>query len=249
VSRSGPVFYEHVTRAALWSARVVLPMVRHLLPVRSVVDFGCGEGAWLAVWRELGVEQTTGVDGSFVDLDRLLSSREEFVLGDLSAPFDLSRRFDLVQSLEVAEHLPPESAETHVETLVRHGPLILFSAAVCGQGGHGHLNERPYEYWRSLFAARGYSALDPFRGALARDRRVSPWYRYNLLLYANEEGLNAHRALAAHRIPEDRAVPDLAPALYQLRRFALRRLPGALVTRLAQVKEVKSVISARMTGR
>ena len=38
------------------------------------------------------------------------------------APIDLGRQFDLVQSLEVAEHLPAANAEQFVETLTAHEP-------------------------------------------------------------------------------------------------------------------------------
>ena len=34
----------------------------------------------------------------------------------------------------------------------RHSDIVLFSAAPPGQGGHGHVNERSYEYWRGEFA-------------------------------------------------------------------------------------------------
>jgi hypothetical protein len=33
-------------------------------------------------------------------------------------------------SLEVAEHLPPGVAQTFVDALVRHGSVVLFSAAI-----------------------------------------------------------------------------------------------------------------------
>ena len=77
-------------------------------PVQSVLDVGCGAGAWLTVWKSLGAE-TLGLDGNYVRPEQLLISPGEFSAVDLSASFSLDRRFDLAQSLEVAEHLPASS--------------------------------------------------------------------------------------------------------------------------------------------
>ena len=57
--------------------------------------------------------------------------------------------FDLVVSLEVAEHLPKECADIFVDSLVRLGPIILFSAAIPQAGGTCHINEQWPEYWRN----------------------------------------------------------------------------------------------------
>jgi 2-polyprenyl-3-methyl-5-hydroxy-6-metoxy-1,4-benzoquinol methylase len=65
----------------------------------------------------------------------------------LIQPLDLEKEFDLVVSLEVAEHLPASAADQFVNTLVKHGKKILFSAAIPGQGGQDHLNEQWPDYW------------------------------------------------------------------------------------------------------
>ena len=45
------------------SARVTVPLVIDAISPRSVVDVGCGLGAWLAVFREHGVDDLLGYDG------------------------------------------------------------------------------------------------------------------------------------------------------------------------------------------
>jgi O-methyltransferase len=72
------------------------------------------------------------------------------------APRVLDRRFDLVMSIEVAEHVPLEKHEALFDFLVaRAGHWIVFSGAWPGQGGHGHVAERPELDWRSEFTRRG----------------------------------------------------------------------------------------------
>src|SRR5579863_5860724 len=124
-------FYGYLAPLALRSAHRVVPHLAAALPIASVADFGCGQGAWLRVWRTAGAS-VLGVDGPYVDRSRLLLEPEEFRAVDLGERIDLGRRFDLVQSLEVAEHLPSAKARQFVETLCRHGSAILFSAAVPG---------------------------------------------------------------------------------------------------------------------
>lgn len=174
-------FYEYINSGALRSARVIVPLVSGSLKVKSVVDFGCGQGAWLKVWRELRAEEVVGLDGDYVDPNSLLIEKHEFRPTDLTKPVSLGRKFDLVQSLEVAEHLPAACAMAFVESLTAHGAIVMFSAAVPGQGGENHVNEQPYEYWRKLFLAHDFVMLDYIRPRLRDKNLVERWYRYNTL--------------------------------------------------------------------
>lgn len=229
-------FYASINQGSTASARVVLPLLLDLLPVQSVVDFGCGQGAWLEVWRELGVTDRIGVDGEYVDPDALLIPPELFRPADLSTPVDLGRRFDVVQTLEVAEHLPRAAADAFVKTLVQHGDIVFHSAAVPGQGGTRHINEQPRSWWRERFAAHDYVPVDPFRRHLLHTQDVKPWYRYNVLLYVRRERLAELPALAPYVVPDGQPIADLSPLPYKLRKVVLARLPVPAIDLLARVK-------------
>ncbi len=128
-------FFDYIERGSRASARRFVSLLIPALNPSSVLDVGCGRGAWLNEWKRAGVPSIHGIDGAYVNNTRILIDRSEFDAVDLSQPFDLGRRFDLVTSLEVAEHLPPATSKNFVASLVRHGDLILFSAAPLGQGG------------------------------------------------------------------------------------------------------------------
>ena len=170
----GPSFFEGRSGTVIASASVVVPLIDYYLGPQSVLDIGCGMGEWVGAFRSQGVEETYGVD---------ISAPEWLTRHDLTEPLDLGRDFDLVLCLETGEHLPEESADTLVDSCVHHAPSVVFSAAVVGQEGIGHINCQPHEYWHEKFAQRGYEMFDPFRPQLARDSRVSPWYKNNLFLY------------------------------------------------------------------
>lgn len=180
-------FFDGIVPESLSSAKVVVPLVVDLVHPASVVDVGCATGAWLSVFRDHRIGRTIGIDGEYVDRSKLLIPLDCFRAIDLAKPFCLSERFDLAMSLEVAEHLPENSARDFVRSLCQLAPIVLFSAAIPGQGGEQHVNEQWPEYWRQLFAGQDFRMFDPFRPALMHDGCVASWYRQNIFLFIRNE--------------------------------------------------------------
>ncbi len=163
-------FFEEEGRVAAQSAAVVVPWLVSEVGPTSAVDVGCGTGEWVAALRGLGVD-AFGVDG-FAPLVPWLER------ADLTEGYDCSG-YDLAISLEVAEHLPSESAEPLVEGLCA-ARVVLFSAATVGQQGIGHINCQPHDYWHGLFEAHG--KLPEHVGSLFTEP-VADFYRRNCFLY------------------------------------------------------------------
>jgi SAM-dependent methyltransferase len=191
--------YEDWLRGSTESARVTVPLVLERIPAQSVVDVGCGLGAWLAVFKEHGVEDVLGYDGPWVDRSRLLIVPGEFRVADFHEPLEAERRFDLAVCLEVAHLLEPEHAERFVETLVSLADLVLFSAAIPGQGGFHHVNEQWPSYWAALFESRGFVATDPFRAALWAQPDVKWWFAQNVVCYGTPSAVERLPGLAHAR--------------------------------------------------
>jgi SAM-dependent methyltransferase len=192
----GPGFYISQRDESRRSAAVIVPIVMGLTAPRSVLDVGCGVGTWLSEFAERGAE-VQGVDGEHVAASMTQIDPEKILRRDLSRPLALGRRFDLVVSLEVAEHIPAVAAAAFVRSLIQHGDTVLFSAAVPHQGGTGHVNEQWPSYWVSKFERHGYQVLDLIRPSIWHDSRVSFWYRQNVMLFASSE--SAARLVEATR--------------------------------------------------
>jgi SAM-dependent methyltransferase len=190
-------FYDHQQERSRQSAREIVPLVLNLFKPSSVVDVGCGTGAWLSVFREFDVNDILGIDGRWVDIDMLLIPDEKFLPADVERPIVLKRRFDLAISLEVAEHLHEKNAGIFIDSLVSLAPVILFSAAIPGQGGTCHRNEQWPEYWAGRFLERGYVARDIIRKTIWRNDNVEWWYAQNMLLFVRAEYLEQYPLLAA----------------------------------------------------
>jgi SAM-dependent methyltransferase len=192
-------FSKNLLAGSTRSAAETVPLVLELIQPRSIIDVGCGTGSWLSAFKEAGVEDVLGVDGPWADTAMLTIPPEQFLVFDLRKPFRAQRQFDLVLSLEVAQHLPPDSAETFVGSLTKLGPLILFSAAIPFQGGIGHINEQWPEYWARLFASRGYVVLDCLRRRLWDNAHVEWWFAQNTLLFASRACVESNPLLARER--------------------------------------------------
>lgn len=242
-------FFEYVNKGSTASAAIIIPLVKSYFNVHSVIDFGCGQGAWLGEWRRSGAREVLGLDGDYVDKDALLIDRSELRVSNLANPVDMGKKFDLVESLEVAEHLPESAASAFIESLVRHGDVVLFSAAAVGQGGHDHINEQPYEYWRDKFLAHDYVLIDYLRAAVKDNRAVEPWYRYNTLLFVRREMIaRLPEDLLRHRVAGADPVVDLSPYLYRLRKRIISKLPPWACYILAQSKKRSVLLARRLTG-
>jgi hypothetical protein len=182
-------FFEAQAVESLTSAREIVPELLKVLEPRSVVDVGCGVGTWLSVFAASGVTEILGIDGDYVERDMLLIPTEAFIPHDLATPFQCSRRFDLVLSLETAEHLPPASAATFVSTLTALGDVVLFSAAVPGQAWtlNVHLNEQWPDYWEEIFQRFEFRPVDTIRRRVWNNPRVCWWYAQNMILFVKAE--------------------------------------------------------------
>jgi SAM-dependent methyltransferase len=190
-------FYERLQMGAKRSAEIMVPLTLQIVPARSVVDVGCGDGSWLAVFRRLGVDEILGVDGDYVDRNLLQIPRECFQAFDLTKPFGLGRTFELAVSLEVAEHLPADSAAVFVESLTGLAPLVLFSAAIPFQGGEHHINEQWPDKWVGLFKEHDYLPLDFIRRQVWQNDAVEWWYAQNTLLFVRKSFVESNPVLKA----------------------------------------------------
>jgi SAM-dependent methyltransferase len=219
----------------LGSARRIVPLLTEAMSIRSVADFGCGRGAWLGIWQRAGVA-VLGVASPGADAGDRLVEAGLVRAADLGLPISLGRRFDLVQSLAAAEHVPPPQAGQFIDNLVAHGTCILFSAAVPGQDGGRRINEQPLGYWRSLFRDRGYVAVDYLRPLIADDPAVQPWCRHNTLLYVRADRAAALPfPLRTRRVADTAEIADYRSLGDRLRHAMARRLPRGAAHRLSPV--------------
>jgi cyclopropane fatty-acyl-phospholipid synthase-like methyltransferase len=168
----------------------------------SVVDFGCGVGGWLLAAKQLGATKVLGIEGDWVQQSDLLIEKEELSIKDLrNDVLNLSRAYDLCMSIEVAEHLPKESADLFCDNLTNASNFIVFSAAIPGQGGIDHINEQPPKYWVDKFWQRGFVPLEIIRPAIINEPQMYAWLKQNLIVFMNHDITSYQHELARFMMP------------------------------------------------
>ena len=186
----GKAFYDELNEGSYRSAQKIIAMVNGLFKPASVIDIGCGAGYWLKVWKEeIGITDILGVEGTYMNEAMFELDKKYLLNADLKQPLELGRKYDLVTSMEVAEHIPEEHADTFIKSLVDTGDIVLFSAAIKGQLGTYHINEQMPEYWAEKFAKHKYVVIDYVRPRVWNDTSIQYWYRQNTLLFIKESRL------------------------------------------------------------
>jgi hypothetical protein len=150
-----------------------------------------------------------------MDLSSPIELASRYKLTDLKPPTESPSRFDLAESLEVAEHLPREAASAFVGFLCSLAPIVLFGAAIPYQSGAEHINEQWPGYWAELFSQRGYVAIDAIRSRVWNNPGIEAWYSQNTLIYVDREYLKTFEKLRVFPVvsPQD-VLPIVHPWLW-----------------------------------
>ena len=79
-----------------------------------------------------------------------------------------------------------------MDNLTAFSDVILFSAAIPGQGGDHHVNEQWPSYWIARFRERGFVSIDCIRPAIWFDNTVRADYRQNMFVLVRESALEEY---------------------------------------------------------
>lgn len=180
-------FYEEANEEKRRSSRKVATIINSHLEFSTILDIGCGCGLYLAEFQRLGKE-TLGCEASR-DAIKMAPQNVTVFFCDVTRPILLNRRFDLVFCIEVAEHIPRARSGQLVRNCIAYGDTVVFTAAPRGQGGIGHINEQPYEFWRELFADNHFRYREELsqriRGRMEKEQVVE-WIASNLMVFTRK---------------------------------------------------------------
>lgn len=122
--------------------------------ITRVTDFGCSTGVYVRELAHVGF-QAIGIEYSEDAVKHAVCPFVEW--GDITESYDGIGICELGLCIEVAEHIPEDRSDDLIRFLIRHTKRwLVFSAAIPGQGGVGHVNCQTKTYWISKFEKRGW---------------------------------------------------------------------------------------------
>jgi SAM-dependent methyltransferase len=150
----------------------------------SVLDIGCGSGAYLKYFASQGAQRIMGIDG--IDGSPGYLQPDEYTRSDHANQLDLAETFDLVICISTIPNGLFDSEEALVNDIVRHASKrIVFSSALLGQFMNTRGNPRPISYWLDLFESAGwYPCL--FDTLALRALSTFPWFRSGLVTFTQD---------------------------------------------------------------
>jgi SAM-dependent methyltransferase len=198
---SGPwkkeMYADHLPDPAAFDEGFIRSVVEVCQP-STVLDLGCGQGYFVKWLRDEKVE-AWGVEGE--NLGSLFRAPGYQIQQDLSQSFDLGKTYDLVMCTEVVEHIPEIYEDVVFDNIAHHTHrYLVFSGATPGQGGTGHINEKPETYWFACLVRRGFKLL---HAASVQTRLSSTldWYVKNISIWelqkSEEDRLEKVETIAA----------------------------------------------------
>lgn len=164
------------------------------VPEAKIIDMGCGPGSFVKALRAKNINATG------YDIDDRVNGVPDLVQTDI---LNLDDPSDVIICLEVAEHLPESQASTLVQSVVRNlnpAGFLIWTAAQPGQGGDGHINCQPKEYWQEKFEAVKLKRQTGLEEALlekVKQRQHLGWFVNNLMVFTHDNtGTSSHNKTA-----------------------------------------------------
>jgi 2-polyprenyl-3-methyl-5-hydroxy-6-metoxy-1,4-benzoquinol methylase len=177
-------FYEDANDLKKKSSQQFAEIIVSFFDFQNIFDIGCGCALYIEEFHRLGKE-VLGCDGS---LEAVKLASEDFTVFqyDVTKPLWLNRTFDLILCIEVAEHIHRKSSLQLIDNCTNSGNRVIFTAAPPGQGGVGHINERPREFWIKLFERNGFfyeKKLSAEVRKMMKQHNVVEWITNNLMSF------------------------------------------------------------------
>jgi len=185
-------YLRNVSKHATESAPEIAAGIMEIFHPQSVVDIGCGAGDLLAFLRDHYKLKVSGFERAKAAIALAREKNIEVRQFDIEEKvFAPSPGYDVAICMEVAEHVSYGAADFLVWQLSRLAEQIIFTAAPPGQGGNGHVNEQPRQYWIEKFEKQGRIYDSYATHYLIRKWKnsgtVTSWYWKNLMIFRKQK--------------------------------------------------------------
>lgn len=161
----------------------------------SIIDFGCGIGAYLEVGLKKGLKKIKGYDINGEILKKYTNPKifdyVEYI--DCTEPIKTNEKYFCSISIETGEHIETNKSDNLVKNITdatSDKGYVLFSAAKPGQNGTGHINCQPKIFWIKKFNNYNFFVDEKMTKLVSEKWKTlkSPKYIYeNLIIFKKNE--------------------------------------------------------------
>lgn len=152
--------------------------------VNFVLDIGCGPGTYVYSLLE------NGIDSLGIDIDCRIEGKSNLKkISILDLPEELYNISDLSLCFEVAEHIDEKYSDDivfNVIKTIKSNGYLMWTAAVPGQGGIGHINCKPKEYWSEKFESLGMERkfdIEEIVRKYCKEGQYMGWFYNNVMIF------------------------------------------------------------------
>ena len=137
---------------------VIADKIVDIFDPKFVLDAGCACGYLVAALRDKGV-QAFGIDISEYAINKVREDIKSYVNVQSiteKLPEHFPKKFDLVITIEVLEHLFPEEGKKAIELLCSYSDTVIFTSTPTDIEDKTHVNVQQKEYWAKIFAEQSF---------------------------------------------------------------------------------------------
>lgn len=183
-------FHKSIENDEYPQAQRLAEYIRRFAQPKNFIDFGCSSGLYLReIKKNMPQVRSLGYEFSKDAVDMALC--EDVIQFDLTAPLKTDKLPDtLGLCLEVLEHIDDSNWKPVLENITNHCDILIFSAAVPGQGGTGHINCRNKIDWIYRFHTLGWIVdLDATKHMLGHMKNGyhMGWFAWNAMILVPAE--------------------------------------------------------------
>ena len=176
---------------------------------KTVLEIGCGPGK-LTKALSVHVNKIVAFDGfsnpEFNDYSNIMFHRLDLNNNTDKVKEIQDQHFDIAICMEVAEHINPQASASLIKLLTKHANVVIFTAAVPNQGGHGHINCQPRTFWNKLFVEQNFTINTKVMPFIQSNENIAIWYRLNITDYVkNDSDLKISESEIIHNLLESQS--------------------------------------------
>lgn len=162
----------------------IIDVLRKSIPKHfRIADFGAGLGHYTKALRKAGLN-IDAFDGA-VGIEQVTNGVVKFK--DLALIDAKIKKYDLVISFEVGEHIPAKYEENFIKNILKtNATYIILSWAIPGQKGYHHVNNKPNSYIKSIMSKNGYNN-DLLYETFLRDVAELRWFKNTIMCFIKNQ--------------------------------------------------------------